>query len=179
MPDTIFQRYRKKAEKANIPANTQQSLDWFRNVARKTRTRFDIVQKGGRKGRPDAGDMIVYQYDPKHKAKLPYYDQYPLVIYCEPFRGGFYGFNLHYLSPVLRSKVLGAIRERGPKMILALSKVPVMRHAIKKYLNGHLVSKPVIIDEDDWEIAISLPFEGFQKAGNKEVWRASGRGRNV
>ena len=122
---------------------------------------------------------MTYRYDPKHKAKLPYYDMFPLIIYCEPFRGGFYGFNIHYLQPALRAKVLSAIRERGPKMVLALAKVPVMKHAIKKYLNKQLLSRPVIIDEDDWEIAISLPFEGFQKAGNKEVWRNANRGRKV
>lgn len=47
---------------------------------------------------PQIGKMYFFQYDPKLKNKLPYYDRYPLIFCVRPLKDGFHGLNLHYLS---------------------------------------------------------------------------------
>ena len=42
----------------------------------------------------------MFVYDPKTKAKLPFYDTFPLVLPIDTFRGGFIGLNFHYLPTV-------------------------------------------------------------------------------
>ena len=52
------------------------------------------------------GKMYMFFYDPKHKATLPYYDRFPLVIPIERYPDGFLGLNMHYLAPKLRLSLL-------------------------------------------------------------------------
>ena len=58
-----------------IPARTQQSRDWFRTTARKTNVTAETVIRSERtryKNRVTMGRMYLFNYDPKHKATLPY-----------------------------------------------------------------------------------------------------------
>ena len=48
-----------------------------------------------------------------------------------------------------------------------------MKHTIKRYLNTHVKSKFLQIDEEDWETSLYLPVERFVKAKNKTVWSNS------
>ena len=51
--------------------------------------------------------MYTFNYVPKHKDILPYYDSWPLIIPYRHFSGGkIHAFNLHYLPPKLRIKLL-------------------------------------------------------------------------
>ena len=54
---------------------------------------------------PDIGGFYLYQYDPKWKDKLPWYDIYPLVFPFD-YAGGFYGINVHYLPPNARTDLM-------------------------------------------------------------------------
>lgn len=177
----IYDRFDKLASKAGISRNTKASLDWFRKSLTSKNVRFTKAQDGLKiMSRYKPGTMVMYQYDPKHKKTLPYYDIYPLVILMDRFKDGWYGLNLHYLSPNQRSKVLAAIitatkKQKGQQLASSLASVPELKPALKKYLTGQLVSKPVVVPEADWEIAISLPFEAFQNATSRKVWRDSQR----
>ena len=71
-----------------------------------------------------------HYYDAKHKATLPYYDGFPLILMLGPAKGGFMGLNLHYLPPVVRARLLDAVlAEKGSITIngvsLTISKVKV------------------------------------------------------
>ena len=46
---------------------------------------------------------------------------------------------------------------------------------VKRYLGDHVKSSTVRIDADEWEIAIFLPVERFQKESKKTVWADSRR----
>ena len=86
-----------------IPARTQQSRDWFRTTARRTNVTPESLVRGERaryKNRVSMGKMYLFNYDPKHKDTLPYYDRYPLIFPVNKAPGGFYGINMHYLPHV-------------------------------------------------------------------------------
>ena len=44
---------------------------------------------------------------------------------------------------------------------------------VKRYLRDHVISETVRIDADEWEIAIFLPVERFQKESAAKVWKDS------
>ena len=46
---------------------------------------------------------------------------------------------------------------------------------VKRYLGDHVASSTVRIDADEWEIAIFLPVERFQKEAARTVWKDSRR----
>ena len=69
------------------------------------------------------GSMYMYFYDPKHKKTLPYYDRFPLTIVVGPAPGGFYGLNLHYLSPVVRARFLDQLMSLSPAKMTNKSKM--------------------------------------------------------
>ena len=46
-----------------------------------------LVSKGKATMRPKYGIMNLFGYDPKHKATLPYYDKFPLIMPLESAKG--------------------------------------------------------------------------------------------
>lgn len=178
MPNTLFNRYKELAAKAEVTLGTQESLDWFRNRIRKdSRIRnHDKVTKNLKQERPGPGKMMTYVYEPKHKDKLKYYDNYPLIIMLDKTSDGWYGANLHYLPPSLRVALLEELdynRRSLMQIASALEKNTYTKPCLKRYLTRQLRSIPVTVPKDEWEIAIQLPFENFQKATMKEIWRQS------
>lgn len=176
--ETIFQRYDRRAAEAGVPRNTAAAIDWFRDVIRKDKAvNFDKVSEQARK--LDArvtfapGNMFTYTYDPKYKKEMPFYDTFPLIIVVEKTETGWYGINVHYLPPILRAKLFKDILyfKKNPRAIAdALAKHPLTLPCLKQYLSKQLRTRPVGIPKEEWEIAIQLPFEGFQKASNAHVW---------
>ena len=85
------------------------SVSWYRNavnsIANKA-TANKLMNQNKLIGRPSAGRLNLFFYDPKYKKTLPYYDTFPLVLPLEPIKGGFMGMNFHYLSPVMRFRLL-------------------------------------------------------------------------
>ena len=139
--------------------------------------------------RIEMGKMYLFNYDPKHKQTLPYYDTYPLTIPIERYNDGFLGLNLHYLPPKIRLTLLERLLEltttkrlsertriRATYALLSSStKYKFMKPTIKRYLNNHIRSQFVRINPEDWKIAIFLPYEGFKKASKQNVWKDSTR----
>jgi len=135
-------------------------------------------------GSATLGKMLFYKYDPKFAKKLPYWDMYPLVFPFEKAKGGFYGLNLHYIPPRDRAVLMDELKEYATnnkydattrlKITYDLLKgygraVP----CVKRYLGSNVRSNTVRINADEWEIAIFLPVERFQKQKKSVVWNDS------
>tara|TARA_B100000287_G_scaffold128561_1_gene120560 strand:- start:362 stop:958 length:597 start_codon:yes stop_codon:yes gene_type:complete len=132
------------------------------------------------------GKMFFYKYDPKWAKKLPYWDMYPLVFPFEKAPGGFYGLNLHYIPPRDRAILMDSLNkyatndryDRTTRLNLSYQLLKRFGRAVpcvKRYLGDHVVSETVRIDADEWEIAIFLPVERFQKESARTVWKDSRR----
>ena len=173
-----------------IPARTQQSRDWFRTTARRTRVTPQSVIRGERaryKNRVTMGKMYLFNYDPKHKDTLPYYDRFPLIFPVDKAPGGFYGINMHYLPHVLRARLMDALyslsrdqrydertRLRLSYDILnGMTKYKAFRPTFKRYLSNHVRSRFIEITSSEWDIALMMPLQKFAKASSSKVWSDS------
>ena len=133
------------------------------------------------------GGLYYFYYDPKTKKEIPYYDRFPLVLVLERYKDGFLGLNLHYLPVKYRITLLDKLmdyaildgnndimRMRVSYDILNASKrYREFRPCLKKYLHGHIQSKILAVQPNEWDIAAYLPIHQFKKASLNEVWQDS------
>ena len=131
------------------------------------------------------GQMVMFIYDPKHKATLPYYDRLPLVLPFNTAPGGFLGLNLHYLPPRLRARLLTLLLEHKTNKTLtektriaatwqtlnSSSKSPYVSFCVKHYLTEHMKTRFKVIHPSDWANAVMLPTERFEKEGLQKIWQ--------
>lgn len=180
----------------NLKDATKKSREWFRQQTRLlAASQVNAVKlmrddPSALTNRPLIGRMYMFVYDPKHKATLPYYDIFPLVL---PFRiesDGFYGLNLHYLPVQQRVRLLGQLMKLATTKnitentrlrlswatIEATAKGAGITACVKHYLASQMGSQFKLISPPDWTLAAMMPVEGFAKAGKTRVWRES-RGR--
>ena len=89
----------------------QNPLQWYAdNAKRLKRIKPRHLMRGSNLSSSiSIGGMYLFSYNPKTKAKLPYYDRFPLAIPIEPYSNGFLGLNLHYLKPQYRVVILKAL----------------------------------------------------------------------
>ena len=174
-------------------AKARAAGDWFREKAKQAGASAKmraVTPNQLLKRQPDdnilLGKMFFYKYDPKFAKKLPYWDMYPLVFPFERAPGGFYGLNLHYIPPRDRAVLMDNLNQYASNnkydqtTRLELSYRLLKRYGravpcVKRYLGDRIVSQTVRIDADEWEVAIFLPVERFQKASKGEVWKDSRR----
>ena len=189
--DSLFNTLQTGAFRAGVQARTKKSSQWFE---RKVKELGDVSPRTVLKAKalapttkPQIGDMMMYFYDPKTKATLPYYDRFPLTIMVQPAKGGFHGLNLHYLSPRVRAQFLDELMELAPKNMTDSSRLTKMRYKLltgvakykefqpcyKHYLMGHVASRMSRVPMPEWEIAVFLPTEQFMKVKKESVWRYS------
>lgn len=130
------------------------------------------------------GRMYMFFYDAKLKDKLPYWDQFPLVLPFRKVPDGFYGINLHYLPYGLRFKLLGALHDYATdekvnedtkiriswSILSSLSRVSPIKNCVKHYLLDHVESRFLQIKYPDWVTASLLPVERFVGANKQKVW---------
>ena len=133
------------------------------------------------------GDMYLFMYDPKLKETLPFYDNFPLVIPFRKLPDGFIGLNLHYISPMLRLKLLGRLLEYTNdksltettrfklrwKLLDNASRFPGVHACVKRYLYSNINSRLFKIHPEDWKKTIMLPIDSFQKASRQAVYTDS------
>ena len=174
-----------------IKPNTDSARKWFQKKARDSRiNRHQLLNSSDRsENRPIVGHMYCYAYDPKWKAKLPYYDEFPLIFVVEPAPSGFIGINLHYVSPRNRLLLMDSLTkistdnryDSKTKLALSynilkgLSKYNMMKPCLKRYLYSQVKSNFVKINANEWDIAIFLPVQKFKKAAASTVWSDSQR----
>lgn len=177
-----------------VPARTQQARDWYRDQAKQVKRseiqedRF-IRQMGVDRyeNRFRLGHMYMFIYDPKHKETLPYYDRFPLIFPINRAKGGFLGINFHYLPLQLRARLMDALYDvtsndrfdettklRASYDILnGAARYKEFKPTVKHYLSNHVRSRLVYINPAEWDVALFLPTERFEKASKTQVWNDS------
>jgi hypothetical protein len=193
---SIFTDILNQAENANqLNKLTGRSLRWFRiRVQRTVRgksvsTRSFIADRERAKARVFIGRMYHFIYDAKLKDQLPYWDRFPLVFPVEMYSDGFLGINLHYLSPRLRARLMDRLsstlsdkrlNERAKlrisyQLLSGAKKYRLFKPTLKRYLFSKVQSRFIQIDPQEWQVALFLPTEKFQKQTAKRVWSESQR----
>lgn len=178
----------------NLRINTgslQRSQAWYRSQVGKLRNLQRTVDSSLNQAqlitRPEIGKLYLFQYDPKHKDSLPYYDILPLVFPFEKAQGGFLGLNLHYLPYVMRFKLMSALLDVASKsgaqrktmfswqILSNSSRFPGAQAAVKHYLTAQLRSSFLEIPDDQWLAASQMPIERFVNTNKETVFRDSRR----
>ncbi len=180
----------------DVPQRKQAARQWFRGEAEQvTRasanpSRMISGNRSDLTNRLLPGRMYMFQYDPKMKTKLPYYDTFPLIFVLESERNGFLGLNMHYLPPILRARLMDALYDRvisensqdiqtkvrvTYSILKGASQLRFYKPCIKRYLYSQTRSRFLYINPDKWDIALMLPSARFQKANINKVYRDSRR----
>jgi len=181
----------KGVREGKIPAREQQARDWYRTTAKKfsgvTESSLMRSDRNRLKNRPAMGSMYFFMYDAKHKQTLPYWDRFPLIFPFEKAKGGFRGINLHYLPHPLRAQLMDALYDISNndrydestklkinyKILKNSSNLNYFKPCVKHYLRDHLKSRFLYVYPSEWDIALFLPLERFEKASKTKVWADS------
>lgn len=173
-----------------IPARSSSAREWYRDRAKSTRTspeRLIRQDKARLANRIAIGRMYHFFYDPKHKATLPYYDRFPLIFPYKKVKGGFMGINMHYLPLRLRAKLMDALYDLANNdrydektklrisydILNGASAYKYFKPCVKHYLSGHVKSRFLEIYSSEWDIALFLPTESFEKASKVRIHQDS------
>jgi hypothetical protein len=167
---------------------SENSINWFKKTILSFATNAIALQNSGVGrilGVPKLGRLVLYWYDPKLKAELPYYDRFPLVLPLNYYADGFLGLNFHYLPPGARlaffeqlqafasnQKMFDSFKKTynaGSKLKVVypyLRDIPQLSDyapCIKRYLFSHVRSPFLDLDPKYWENVIMLPVQRFVK----------------
>jgi len=195
MVATLYSDILREAARTNFRYGDVELRDWFRDKAlqlssqnvsgariiNSSRARANHVSK------PTLGRMLFYNYDPKWKDVLPYYDTFPLIFPIEHYDDGWLGINVHYLPPVYRARLMDALYDTlnnkrydektklkiNYQILKAASKFRYFKPCIKRYLKSHVRSQLLEIDVKEWDYVLMLPLARFKKAHQRTVWDES------
>ena len=196
---TVEESYLDKLKDAirtnQVAARARAAGNWFRSIVNRTKGQFSdetpktILQRSDSLvSKSVLGKMYFYSYNPKWKDKLPWYDTFPLVFPIEKYENGFLGLNFHYLAPKHRAILMDQLKmfannkkyDETTKlkltydMLKGFTKIKRARPTVHRYLTSKVKSKFVLVNADEWEVALFLPVERFRKASKKKVWAHSG-----
>ncbi|QOI69101.1 putative DNA end protector protein [Pelagibacter phage Mosig EXVC030M] len=171
----------------DLQGNKQKGANWYRNAVSLIADRTspsELFASGKLLGRPSAGRMSMFFYDPKTKARLPYYDTFPLVLPIEPAKGGFIGLNFHYLPygarfaflQQLQSYASNAKFDQSTKIQASYNSIKNNKYtkaSIKRYLYSHVRSNFLRVDVNEMALAAYLPVAQFQGATIGSVFAKS------
>lgn len=198
MAAQIFDQVLAKGIRAgNVPARTAKAREWYRNQAKamaKSGAKSGVTgenvlkqSKSTMTGTPRMGNMYLFEYDAKHKDKLPYWDRFPLIFPINKAKGGFMGINVHYLPPILRARLMDALYgtltnkkydettrlQISYELLNSASKFKEFKPCIKHYLNSQMRSRFAYISPSEWDIALFLPMAKFVGASKQKVYADS------
>ncbi len=179
----------KKLQKQNLSIPKNLTRQWLIQKMKDIRITSASIMKDREmlRGRTIIGRFYFFQYDPKTKDKLKYYDKFPIAIPIEMYDNGFLGLNFHYVYPLVRLQLLTKLmqyasnRKMDERTRLRLS-YPIIKNVgglykatpcIKRYLWDHVRSRFLEIQAPDWKIALSLPVQQFVKEKAPNVWKES------
>ena len=145
---------------------------------------MDLIRDGKRNNNPFFGRLNMFFYDPKLKAKLPYYDTFPLVLPIERYNDGFLGINLHYLSIPMRMGLLDRLMtfsnndkfDKSTELRVTyrkLKNIRLIKPCLKRYLATHVRTNFRKVEADEFVVATLLPVQQFKKRGDKYVFNKS------
>jgi len=185
----------KDAIKTNsVTAKAKAAGNWFRSIVNRTKGQFSdetpktILQRSeSLVSKSVLGKMYFYSYDPKWKNELPWYDTFPLVFPIEKYTDGFLGLNFRYLPPKHRAILMDQLKmfannkkydettklKLTYNMLKGFTKIKRARPTVHRYLSSKVKSQYVLVNADEWEVALFLPVERFRKASKKKVWAHS------
>ena len=167
----------------------ERSARWYQTAVREYASGINTFQEvqssdlGKVATQLDVGKMYMFAYDPATKETLPYWDNLPLVVICDPLPTGFSGINLHYLSPLLRANLLDRLMPSVDKIdsdstlrsnwsfVRNFSRFPETRKSTKRYLNQQIRGQMIEINPRHWKSAVFLPVQQFQGASASKVYR--------
>lgn len=145
-----------------------------------------MKDRGKHVQKPTLGRMYYYQYDPKTKETLPYWDQFPVIVPITLYHDGWLGINFHYLDPFNRAILLDRLTtayltgkneaqrlKLSYQVLKGAANVHAMFPALKRYLSSHLRSPVLEVQRGDWILAITLPLARFHGASESKVHRDS------
>ena len=178
---SVFDRIKVRA------GDTDRSATWYRSQVNRIasgKTAGQLFREGKLQTRPSVGRLNLFGSNPKLRAKLPYYDIFPLVLPLEPIKGGFMGMNFHYLPPLLRFRLLERMQARASDRRFDsntkfevnyddVKSIKIVKPTIKKYLYAYCQTGFLRINADDAAIAIYLPVQRFKKAPEATVYADS------
>lgn len=193
--DTILQR---GMQAGVAPSVKRESREWFRNQAKTiTASPSRVMRSNAARmtDKPLLGRMYLFQYDPKHKKTLPYYDRFPLIFPIASSRtsgfaasgGSFLGINLHYLPLPLRARLMDALYKTmttkeidettklkiSYQILQQASRYRFFKPCIKRYLISHVQSRFFYIEPTEWEMALFLPLDRFVGANKSRIYADS------
>jgi hypothetical protein len=168
------------------------SYRWYQDAVRRMATGINTFAEVSRTdigeftNRLEPGNMYMFQYDPKYKDTLPYYDRFPLCLPFDDIPGGFVGINFHYLPYLMRAELLGNLLRFTDKTLTEKSKIdvswgllknfgrfPQVKPSVKKYLYSQVKTRFVKIEPEHWRASIFLPTQDFAKQSQQKVYRDS------
>jgi len=185
----LIDRINQQLAKEGIKPRTDAARAWLRQEVANLNPNRSAMMRDREKlrNRTMIGRMYFYFYDPKHKATLPYYDRFPLVLPVERYADGFLGLNLHYIHPKQRIILLDKLSDFATNSkydettrlrltyatLASATKAFEATPCIKRYLFNHVESRFLEITADKWDIAALLPFEYFVGASKNKVFKDS------
>lgn len=193
--ETLLQRLDRQITARGLERYSQESFKWYTNKLRtlgiETAQKEMLSMKDYVRQSPRPGFMYTYAYWAKHAQTLPYFDKFPLIIMVGPAPGGWYGINLHYLSPRYRAaffdKLLAIMNNTNfndrTKLQITYGLLkstpnykefkPCFKHYLKRQLRSNLIRIPA----NEWEAALYVPSAQFTAKGakyaNSRVWNDS------
>ena len=174
---------------------SKKSITWFRKKVTvatkgdKMSTKSIMSRTNDLTSKLLIGRMYHFKYSAKWKEVLPYWDMFPLVIPVDAYADGFSGLNLHYLPPKLRARLFDQLisivsdknlNERTKfkisyELLNGVRKYKLFKPTFKRYLYTHIRSRFLLMPPAEWQIALFLPTQRFQKAKSARVWQDSKR----
>lgn len=189
LSESILDNLKSEVYDLGYTLGTRRATDWLIRKLKTLHVNRNQLMRDNERLTPESflGGMFLYYYDPKHKATLPYYDTFPLVIPIQIYTDGFLGLNLHYVSPRERITFLRHLSgyvtdyrydERTRfrltyRLLSGVSNLDQFKPCLKRYLGGHIRSQFLNIDATEWYVAALLPVAHFQKKTENQVWRQS------
>jgi hypothetical protein len=168
----------KGMQAGQVPARTRDAREWYRNTARDINVTPNRLMRGNQSKftrNVEPGNMLLFNYDPKTKNTLPYYDTFPLIFVVGPAEGGFFGLNMHYLPLKQRAMLMDALYETASdsrydagtrlkinySILSKASRFKLFKPCLKHYLSNQIRSRFMQIDSVEWDIALFLPLQRF------------------
>jgi hypothetical protein len=177
---------------AQLQTMAKESLQWLMtkiaDLKRVSHIASDISKEKSRQvNQFKLGGLYFYYYDAKTKKELPYWDRFPLVIVLEKYSDGFLGLNLHYLPLKYRiifmEKLMdyAVLNEEGDVKRIRITydilnstrRFKEFQPCLKRYLTSNIKSKILVVQPNEWDIALFLPIQQFMKAKPERVWKDS------
>lgn len=131
---------------------------------------------------PHIGNMYFFYYNAKHRATLPFWDKFPLVIPFTINPDGFTGLNFHYLPFGARIYLLDSMlsiyhQKLDDKTqlkvswakIKSISKLNFAEQCVHRYLSGYIMSPLKMIEPQDWQTALALNVQQFVGPSGKRI----------